>query len=30
VPSRFADPSKSGIKTTIKEGSNSFDIVIPR
>ena len=30
VPSRFADPAKSGIKTTIKEGANSYDIVIPR
>jgi hypothetical protein len=28
VPSRFADPAKSGIKTTISEGANSFDIVI--
>ena len=30
VPSRFADPSTSGIKTTIKEGANVFNIVIPR
>jgi hypothetical protein len=30
VPSQFADPTKSGIKTTINEGANVFDIVIPR
>jgi hypothetical protein len=30
VPSRFADPAQSGIKTTIKEGANTFDVVIPR
>jgi hypothetical protein len=30
VPSHFADPAKSGIKTTIKEGANTFDIAIPR
>jgi hypothetical protein len=30
VPNRFADPAKSGIKTTITKGANSFDIVIPR
>jgi hypothetical protein len=30
VPSRFADPSTSGIKTTINAGANTFDIVIPR
>jgi hypothetical protein len=30
VPSRFADPAKSGIKTTINKGPNTFDIVIPR
>jgi hypothetical protein len=30
VPNRFADPAKSGIKTTINKGANSFDIVIPR
>jgi hypothetical protein len=30
VPKRFADPAKSGIKTTITKGANKFDIVIPR
>jgi hypothetical protein len=30
VPSRFADPAKSGIKTTVSKGANTFDIVIPR
>jgi hypothetical protein len=30
VPSRFADPATSGIKTTINEGANVFDIVVPR
>jgi hypothetical protein len=30
VPRRFAEPAKSGIKTTINEGANVFDIVIPR
>src|SRR5207253_2258032 len=30
VPIRFADPSKSGIKTTINAGANTFEIVIPR
>jgi hypothetical protein len=30
VPSKFADPAKSGIKTTISKGENKFDIVIPR
>jgi hypothetical protein len=30
VPSQYADPSKSGIKTTIKKGENSFNIVIPQ
>jgi hypothetical protein len=30
VPSKFADPTKSGIKTTINKGANVFDIVIPR
>jgi hypothetical protein len=30
VPSNFADPAKSGIKTTINKGENKFDIVIPR
>jgi hypothetical protein len=30
VPSRFADPSKSGIKITINKGPNTYDIIIPR
>jgi hypothetical protein len=30
VPGRFANPATSGIKTTINEGANTFDIVIPR
>jgi hypothetical protein len=30
VPSRFANPATSGIKTTINEGANTFDIVIQR
>ena len=30
VPSKFADPTTSGIKTTIKKGPNTFDIEIPR
>ena len=30
VPMRYADPDKSGIKTTISKGENSYDIVIPR
>jgi len=30
VPSQFADPATSGIKTTINKGENKFDIVIPR
>jgi hypothetical protein len=30
VPSRFAKPTESGIKTTINKGANTFDIVIPR
>jgi hypothetical protein len=30
VPSRYAAPATSGIKTTINEGANTFDIVIPR
>ena len=28
VPMKFADPTNSGIKTTIKKGSNTLDIVI--
>jgi hypothetical protein len=30
VPMRFADPDKSGIKTTISKGENTYDIVVPR
>jgi hypothetical protein len=30
VPSRFANPDTSGIKTTISAGANTYDIVIPR
>jgi hypothetical protein len=30
VPIRFADPDKSGIKTTISKGENTYDIVVPR
>jgi len=30
VPAKFFDPTKSGIKTTIKAGPNTFDIVIPK
>jgi hypothetical protein len=29
VPIKYADPTKSGIKTTINKGENTFDIVIP-
>jgi hypothetical protein len=30
VPMRFADPTSSGIKTTVNKGENTFDVVIPR
>jgi hypothetical protein len=30
VPGKYADPAKSGIKTTINKGANTFDIVIPK
>jgi hypothetical protein len=30
VPAKYADPTKSGITTTINKGENKFDIVIPR
>jgi hypothetical protein len=30
VPQKYADPGRSGIKTTINPGANTFDIVIPR
>jgi hypothetical protein len=30
VPSRYADPATSGIKTTVNKGANTFEIVISR
>jgi hypothetical protein len=30
VPAKYADPTKSGIKTTVSAGPNTFDIVIPK
>jgi hypothetical protein len=30
VPDKYADPSRSGIKTTIVAGDNHFDVVIPK
>jgi hypothetical protein len=30
VPAKHADPTTSGITTTINKGGNSFDIVIPK
>jgi hypothetical protein len=30
VPSQYAEPATSGIKTTVKKGANTFDIVIPQ
>ena len=30
VPAKFADPAKSGIKTTVNKGPNTFNIVIPK
>ena len=30
VPRQFADPTTSGIKTTVNKGENAFDIVVPR
>jgi hypothetical protein len=30
VPKQYADPASSGIKTTIKKGANTYDIVIPQ
>ena len=30
VPTKYADPTKSGITTTVNKGENKFDIVIPR
>ena len=30
VPAKFANPTTSGIKTTVNKGENTYDIVIPR
>jgi hypothetical protein len=30
VPAKFANPTTSGIKTTVNKGANTFDIVIPK
>ena len=30
VPAKYADPTKSGITTTVNKGQNKFDIVIPK
>jgi len=30
VPKQYFDPVKSGIKTTVKPGANTFDVVIPK
>jgi hypothetical protein len=30
VPAKYQDPTKSDIKTTIKKGTNPYDLVIPR
>jgi hypothetical protein len=30
VPERYANPEKSGIKTTVQPGANSYDIKVPR
>jgi hypothetical protein len=30
VPKQFADSAKSGIKTTVNKGANTFDIIIER
>jgi hypothetical protein len=30
VNEKYADPEKSGIKTTVNGGANTYDIVIPR
>ncbi len=30
VPGKYADPTKSGITTTVNKGENTFDIAIPR
>jgi hypothetical protein len=30
LPAKYQDPSKSGVKTTINKGTNTFDIVLPK
>jgi len=30
VPTKYFDPETSGLKTTIKKGSNTYDVAIPR
>ncbi len=30
VPAKYFDPSKSGIRTTVRKGDNTFDIVVPK
>jgi len=30
VPAKYFDPEKSGLKTTITKGANTYDIVIPK
>jgi len=30
VPAKYQDPETSGIKTTVKAGKNTFDIVVPK
>jgi hypothetical protein len=30
VPDKYGEPTKSGIKTTIDRGDNTYDIVIPK
>jgi len=30
VPGKYADPSKSGLKTTVAKGPNTFDIVLQK
>ncbi|MEO2091495.1 MAG: hypothetical protein ABGY75_18720, partial [Gemmataceae bacterium] len=30
IPEQFYEPDKSGLKTTVNKGSNTYDIVIPK
>jgi hypothetical protein len=30
VPEKYFDPEKSGVKTTVTKGANTYDIVIPK